>query len=99
MFDKIIIFIGSETCHNCEKLEDNIDDLDDIYNFPPIYFLDITMITTEEQIELFSNMDINLGVPVLRLYNNGLKDTIVGYQNKNTLLNVFEKNNMFNNSL
>lgn len=97
--DKFIIFIGSNTCPYCHGLDEELDDIDEYYRLPVIYYLDINNLTEDEETELYSDLNQESFVPILRLYNNGFKDTIDGYQNKNTLIDIFKKYNMFNNSL
>lgn len=95
---KFILFIGSKSCPYCNQLDNTLNEIASKYQLPNMYFLDISLLTDGEQEELFKELNLNPSIPVLRIYNNGLQDTIVGYQNEGTLIEAFMKANVFNNS-
>lgn len=95
---KFIIFIGSDSCPYCEKLDDVLEDIAVKYQLRNIYYLEFTLLTEEEQNEIFREMNLEPSIPTLRIYNNGLKDTIVGYRNSTTLIEAFKNANILDNS-
>lgn len=95
---KFIIFIGSKSCPYCNQLDSTLKEIMTKYQLADIYFLDLSLLTENEQEELFTNMNINPSIPVLRIYNYGLKDTIIGFQNENTLIEAFLNAGIFSDS-
>lgn len=97
--DKFIIIIGNRNSIFTEELEDMIDDIDDIYNFPLIYYLDLNDLTEEEQKQVFIDKGGEFSIPSLMIYNNGFKKLLIGSFNKKDLINELQNYNMLDNSL
>ena len=95
---KFVIFIGSDSCPYCEKLDEVLEDIVEKYQLKNVYHLEFTLLTEEEQNELFREMNLEPSIPILRIYNNGLKDTIVGYQNSNTIIEAFKNSIILDDS-
>lgn len=96
--DEQVIIIGSPSCPHCRELVKNINSIissgeDDVY------YLNINKVNDDEYRSILSSLSLEDGVPILTIYDNGLKEKFQGSMEISNLKDLFIKYNIIDRNM
>lgn len=94
--DDMVIILGSPSCPHCRTLVENINNIIS-YDEDDIYYLNVNKISDTEYQSILNNLSLSDGIPIMTIYNHGLKEKIVGSNDENTLRELFIRYDIIDN--
>ncbi len=88
--DESIIILGMPTCPHCKELVKNINSVI-TSNTDDIYYLNISNLSDTEYSSILNSLSLEDGVPIITVYDNGLKEKYQGTLSTDELKQLFIK--------